>query len=157
MVTGRFFVMRWIGLASCLICTWVNADLLIDTPLTFGRMAISDNNQVSSTTLTRNGNQSYTGRILVIEKGTPGAYTLTGLPAFTTLSLTPSLPAYSALTIPGSAQFVITALDYPSTVKADINGDAQFTLGGTLSTSGNGQPYLGPADYQIMLNIDISY
>ncbi|MBT1065217.1 DUF4402 domain-containing protein [Bowmanella sp. Y26] len=148
---------RWVGLASCLICTLANADLLIDTPFTFGRLAISDNSQVSSTTLARNGNQSYTGRLLVIEKGTPGTYTLTELPPFTSFSLTPSLPAYSSVAIPGSAQFVITALDIPPTVKADINGDAQFTIGGTLTTSGNGQPYLGPADYQIMLDIEISY
>ncbi|GAB2915779.1 DUF4402 domain-containing protein [Rheinheimera gaetbuli] len=136
----------------------VSADLNIDSPLSFGEIAILNNNTVSTTTITRQGAQISTNQIYIIRSGTPGVYTLSGLPLFTNVSLSVDLPAYSAMPYPGTAQFQINAVDIPNTLNTGNTGTAQFRMGATLSTSGNpAQSYFSGADYTLFLNVNIVY
>lgn len=135
----------------------VSAEFLIDSHFYFGKIAITNNSSVSSVQISRTGRSIATGNIYILEAGQPGVYSLTELPPFTVVSLSASLPAFSQSTLPGTQQFSISAVDMPDTVNTDADGTMQFMVGGVLQTSGAGGTYLGPADYQIMLDIDISY
>lgn len=134
------------------------AEFNIDSPLSFGEIAIRHNNSVSTTTITRNGMQTSTNQIYIIRPGTPGVYTLNSMPTFTTINLSVDLPAYSAMAYPGSAQFVINAVDIPSSINTGSSGLVQFRVGATLSTSGNpAENYYSGADYNIYLNLQLVY
>jgi Domain of unknown function (DUF4402) len=134
------------------------ADFIIDNPLTFGEIAIRSNASVSTVTVYRNGAYKSTNHIFILKPGSPGVFTLTGLTPFANLNISADLPATSAMPFPNTAQFSITAVDMPSSLNTGANGTAQFTLGGTLSTSGNpAQNYYSGAAYTVYLNINLNY
>lgn len=133
------------------------ADLIIEQHFYFGKIAIPDNNSVSTVTIPVTGTPTSTSKILIIEPGHPGVYTLTEFSPYTTISLSADIPAYSNSPIPGTQQFIITALDIPTSIKTDSTGSVQFKIGGTLSTSGLGGTYQGPASYSININIDLNF
>lgn len=147
----------WVAiLGFCTAQCW--AELTVDSPLDFGDIAIRGNNSVSSLIIGRNGSTVSTGDIYIIQPGSPGVYTLSNLPPYSTVQLTVDLPAYSAMPYPNTAQFVVTAVDIPSSLNLDPSGSGQFKLGATLNTSGNpAQNYYSGADYLIYLNINIDY
>lgn len=134
------------------------ADFTIDNPLYFGEIAIRSNNVVSTTTVYRNGAQQSTNHIFIIKPGSPGVFTLSGMPPYRNINLSADFPATSAMTYPQTAQFSITAVDIPSSINTGPSGSVQFKMGGTLSTSGNpAQNYYSGADYQIYLNLNLDY
>jgi hypothetical protein len=133
------------------------ADFLIDRSFSFGKIAVTNNNTVSSVQMSRSGRVAATGHIYILEIGQPGVYTLTDLPPFSVVSVTTNLPAYSSSTIPGTQQFTISSLDISDTLNVNESGTVQFEMGGVLQTSGAGGTYVGPAAYEILLNIDINY
>ncbi len=136
----------------------VMADLTVDSPLNFGEIAILSNNSVSTVTVQRNGAFQSTNQILIIKAGTPGVFTISGLPPYTTVNLSVDLPASSAMNFPQTAQFTITAVDIPSAVNLGTTGSAQFKMGATLSTSGNpANQYYSGAEYLIFLNLNLDY
>lgn len=134
------------------------ADLIVDNPLSFGEIAITGNASVSTLTITRSGGALSTNNIYIIRPGSPGVYTLSNLPPYVVANLSVDLPAYSAMTYPNTAQFTMTAIDLPASVNVNAAGSAQFKMGGTLSTSGEGtKNYYSGADYFIYLNLNIIY
>lgn len=133
------------------------AELLTDSDLSFGRIAVTSNATVSSVQMSRSGRSSATGSIYILEAGSPGVYSLTDLPPYSVINLTADVPAYSSSTIAGTQQFILRAVDMPSSAPAGASGVAQFTIGGVLETSGAGGTYIGPAPYTIVLAINISY
>ncbi|QBL09936.1 DUF4402 domain-containing protein [Rheinheimera sp. D18] len=144
--------------ACCLLSQPTWAAFLIDSPLSFGEIAIRNNNSVSSTTITRNGKQTSTNQIYVIKPGTPGVYTLNGMAAYTLVNLSVNLPAWSAMPYPSTAQFEISAVDIPSVVNVNSSGAVQFRIGATLRTSGNPVfNYVSNATYVVYLNLNLDY
>lgn len=136
----------------------VSAELLIDTPLSFGEISIRGNDSVSTVSITRNGIQKSTNQIYVLKAGSPGVFTISGLPAYTTVHLSVDLPAASVMMYPGTAQFEMTAVDMPSSVNLGPTGSTQFKIGGTLQTSGNpAENYYSGATYTIYLNLNLDY
>jgi hypothetical protein len=134
------------------------ADFIIDSPLNFGEIAIRSNASVSTLTVYRNGASQSTNHIFIIKQGSPGVFTLNGLPPYTTVNLSVDLPAISATPYPDTAQFSLTAVDIPASINMGATGSAQFKLGGTLSTSGNpANNYYSGAVYTVYLNINIDY
>lgn len=145
-------------LLSLLVSLPSAADFIIDSPINFGEIAIRNNTSVSTLTIHRNGAFQSTNHIFIIEPGSPGVFTLNGLPPFTNVNLTADLPVSSTSPIPDTAQFTITAVDMPSSINMGPTGSAQFKVGGTLSTSGNpAKNYFSGAEYLIFLNINIDY
>lgn len=140
-----------------LFCAPLAAELHIDTPLSFGEIAIRNNNTVSTVSISRNGNQTSTSQIFIVKPGTPGVYTLSGMPPYTTINLSAQVPILSAATFPG-ARFSITAIDMPASVRTDATGSAQFRMGATLSTSGNpAEHYQSVASYLLFIDLDLAY
>jgi hypothetical protein len=135
----------------------IYADLLTESPFNFGKIAVLSNASISSVQMSRTGRAAATGSIHILEIGQPGVYTLSGFPPYSIVRMTAQVPAFSASPIPGTQQFNISAVDMQDTVNIDASGTAQFKLGGVLQTSGVGGTYIGPATYQIMLDINIIY
>ena len=134
------------------------AEFTIDNPLSFGEIAITGNTSVSTVTITRSGGALSTNNIFIIRPGSPGVYTLSNFQPYIVANLSVDLPAYSAMTYPNTAQFTMTAVDMPASVNLNAAGSAQFKIGGTLSTSGEGtKNYYSGADYFIYLNLNIIY
>ncbi len=134
------------------------ADFIIDRPLDFGEIAVRSNTLVSTVSVYRNGSTQSTNHIFIIKPGSPGAFTLTDFPPYTTVNLSVDLPATSSMAYPQTAQFSLTSVDIPSAINLGANGRGQFTLGGTLSTSGNpANNYYSGASYTIYLNINLDY
>lgn len=126
------FLFLWLMLVNA------QAELLIESELNFGRIAVTSNDAISSVQISRNGRSRSTNHIHILKKGTPGVYTFTDLPPYTVVSLNADVPAYSASTMPGSQQFILRAVDMPSSIKSNAAGTAQFSVGGILETSGLG-------------------
>lgn len=146
-----------LALCSIILPHETYAALITDSDLSFGTIAITSNTSVSSVQLSRTGQATATGTLIILKLGQPGVYTLTELPPWVLVSLSANVPAFSFSTIPGTQQFTISAVDIPDTQTADESGTIQFKVGGVLQTSGVGGTYLGPATYQILLDIDISF
>lgn len=152
--------MKHSSLAFLLLCysTSSTADLIIDSPLNFGEIVVRSNASVSTLTVNRNGSSQSTNHILIIRAGSPGVFTLSGLPPYTQVGLSVDVPASSAMNYPQTAQFTITNVDLPSSINLGPSGSAQFKMGATLTTSGNpANQYYSGADYLIFLNLNIDY
>lgn len=151
------FLNRVIGLLFLLSSHSAFSELLTDSNLSFGRIAVTSNTAVSSVQMSRSGRASATNFIYILDIGTPGVYTLTDLSPYTVINLTANVPAYSASPIPDTQQLILTAVDMPASIKVGPAGNAQFTVGGVLETTGTGGSYVGPATYTIDLPINITY
>lgn len=132
-------------------------DITVTQQLSFGKIAITSNASVSTTTVRRNGSQQSTNKILVVQSGEPAILQLSNFPIYTTMNLSANTPVSSAMGYGGTEQFTITALDMPASVKTDLAGQATLIIGGTLATSGLGGVYYNEAVYNIYLEIEFSY
>ncbi len=130
------------------------ADSTEITPLSFGRFVVADNTSVSTLTIYHTGRtQRSTNNIYPIEFGTAGEYQLFNFPAFTPLDIAITGTTISA---PGPTErFTIGNFTFDD-VTTDANGEAIIIVGATISTSGNGTPYVS-AEYDSIYNIVISY
>jgi len=128
-----------------------------EIPLNFGEMVITSNASVSSTTLARNGAVTNSGSIFLITEGTPGEYTISDTTPYVALNLSITLPVDSSSTFPGTEQLRLSAVDIPAVVTPDGSGSVTFRIGGTIQTSGNGGPYLNPATYPFIIDLEVTY
>jgi hypothetical protein len=126
-------------------------------PLSFGKIAIASNSSVSTTTVRRNGSQSSTHKIFIVQKGQPASIQLADFPIFTTIHLSAITPVTSSMPYGGSEQFTLTALDMPESIKTDNSGRANFYIGGTIATSGMGGSYFNGASYDLYIDLELSY
>lgn len=133
------------------------ADIVVEQPLDFGKIAISSNSSVSTTTIRRNGTQSSTNKIFIVDPGQPAMLTLSNFPIYVTLNVSANTPVSSAMMYPGTEQFTVTSLDAPAQVKMDSSGMGSVLIGGTLATSGLGGIYYSNAAYNIYIDIEFAY
>lgn len=124
--------------------------------LHFGKIAISSNSQISTTSISRTGLQTFAHKIRVLEQGAPGIVMLENLPPYSTLTLSSITPVQSSHP-PGSAFFILQSLDHPAQLRTNGAGVATLQYGGTLSTSGLGGVYLGPASYRFTVHFEVAY
>jgi len=105
-------------------------------------VAITSNGVPSAVTLSPQGSVVYGDAFVPVAAATPGRYRLTGCPAATEISVSMSAsPLGLSSGAPGEALTVSTAVTQPLTLLTDQNGEAEFDLGATLTTSGSGQLY----------------
>jgi hypothetical protein len=133
------------------------SNVLVSQPLNFGKIAITSNATASTTSLRRNGSQTSTNKILIVEKGMPAILQLSNFPIYATISLSAVTPVSSSMPYAGSEQFTITALDMPASLNVNGLGEATLQVGGTLATSGLGGGYYNDAVYHIYIDIEFSY
>ncbi len=134
-----------------------SADIVVEQPLNFGKIAISSNNSVSTTTIRRNGTQTSTNKIFVVDAGEPALLSFSNFPTYITLNISANTPVSSAMMYPGTEQFTLTSLDVPAQVKMDSSGMGTLLIGGTLATSGLGGVYYNNAAYNIYIDIEFAY
>lgn len=144
-------------LSLLIFSTYLKADIVVEQPLNFGKIAISSNSFVSTTTLRRNGSQSSTDKIYVVEKGSPAILSFSNFSPFITLSIDENTPVSSSMAYPGTQQFTVTTLDIPPQVKMDSSGMGSLLFGGTLATSGLGGTYYADVPYVIYIDLEFSY
>jgi hypothetical protein len=110
--------------------------------LDFGVLAITDNSAPSSVVLSPAGSAAYGTGYVFVAAATPGRYRLTGYPAYTDMTVSMAAPAFGlASGVPGETLSVSAAVTRPLVLHTDQNGQVEFDLGATLTTSGSGQPY----------------
>lgn len=124
-------------------------------PLNFGTLAIAANTSVSRFTYPRTGNGiSIEGQFVLIARGTPGRYSLSGFPGYTALSI--SLSTATLMTGFSGIPEQLTADNYDfAEITTDALGEAELSLGGRLGTSGTGGRYLdGPYTGTTVLRVE---
>lgn len=157
MASYKALVCRAVAL-FCGLLSWVTtANVSVVEPLHFGKIAITSNSSVSTTTVRRNGSQLSTNKILIVQQGAPAILQLSNFPIYTTITLSAITPVSSGMPYSGSEQFTLTALDMPATIQVDGLGEATLLIGGTLATSGLGGMYYNDAVYHIYVDIEFSY
>jgi hypothetical protein len=145
-------------LMSCLLSQVINAAVLTVDDLSFGTIAVVNNNSPSEISISSSGTSTITNHIRIILPGHRGEYVLSSYPAFTKLFTTVSVvAAQTTSTAPGSEQFTLVSVETPVSVTTDINGTATVFVGGTLRTSGNtgGQYY--DTLYTASLELSVNY
>lgn len=110
--------------------------------LNFGVLAVTANATPSAVTLSPQGSAAYGAAFIFIAATTPGRYRLTGYPAFTDISVSMAAsPVSLASGGPGETLTLSTATTQPLTLRTDVNGQVEFDLGATLTTSGSSLLY----------------
>lgn len=157
MTSYKIFVCRAL-LLCCSLLPWIaSSNVSVVEPLQFGKIAITSNSSVSTTTVRRNGSQLSTNKILIVQQGAPAILQLSNFPIYTTVNLSAITPVSSGMPYSGSEQFTLTALDMPASIQVNGLGEATLVVGGTLATSGLGGIYYNDAVYHIYVDIEFSY
>ncbi|MBU1619226.1 MAG: DUF4402 domain-containing protein [Gammaproteobacteria bacterium] len=130
----------FIACIALFFSTNLYANLIVHRELSFGSIVVRGNDVVSSVVIPRVGAPYATNKIIILEKGHPGEYTLTGFLPSTPVQLMTNLPAL--LGQAGvSAQFHVTSADLPVNTAANGLGELHLKVGGVLQTSGNSMSY----------------
>ncbi|WP_396621832.1 DUF4402 domain-containing protein [Marinobacter sp. W-8] len=122
--------------------------------LSFGTVAITGNNSISTLELPRSGrNLVITGNLIAVENGEPGRYRLTGFPPNTSVDIEVDSASMTAGGTGIPEPITVHNFDIASVFTNDL-GEAEFQLGASFSTSGNGgdyqdAPYSGGAQMRL--------
>lgn len=128
-------------------------------PFQFGVLAIPDNSTVSEVELLRSGrNPVVRGSIIIVSIGSSGRYLLSGLPRDTPIEVSAVDVELKYDGVGVSETFQVGQYDAADVV-TNSQGEAEIQLGGTLRTSGNGNPYedgLYSGSFQLQLTYWVS-
>lgn len=121
-----------------LMANSAEAFVLTETqPMRFGRFMVINNMSPISVTMDVNGNISSNGGDFLVFKDTqPGAYYVTGAPAFATTTITVA-PDPVDITIVNNRYFRVSSFTV-SNGTTDASGNLAFTVGATIQTDGAG-------------------
>jgi hypothetical protein len=125
--------------------------------LDFGIVAVKTNTVPTAITLSPQGTSAYGSGFVFIGAARPGRYRLTGYPAFTDISVSMTAhPVSLSGGAPSETLTVSTASSRPLTLHTDQNGQVDFDLGATLTTSGSGIAYVD-GTYQSRPTLTLSF
>lgn len=144
-------------LTSTSIPLW--AAVITENALSFGQVVIVDNSVVSTVTIDlSDGKTRTTKKMLVLVPGHLGEFTLLSFQPYTEVDISVSFLSAESASVVGSAeQFTLTNLTTEPKVTIDEHGIATIYVGGTLSTSGNGNNGYTNTSYLGSFNLVISY
>ncbi|MCP4320539.1 MAG: DUF4402 domain-containing protein [Alteromonadales bacterium] len=126
--------------------------------LSFGTIAILDNNTSSDITIHTNGKTTITNHIRIIDAGKPGYFILSSFPGYTQLFTTANiLVAKTSSNPPTSEQFTLINLTTAPSVYTNGTGIAEVYIGGTFRTSGSGTGQYYDTLYTASIELSISY
>ncbi|MEH6711191.1 MAG: DUF4402 domain-containing protein [Paraglaciecola polaris] len=138
------------------LCSTVEAEVIVDEPLSFGTFAIINNSSVSTISISTNDRASRTRDIQILYIGQAARLRLVNYPPFTRLFISPVLPQQSTVFVGTTEQFTLSQVDMPDSIITDSLGEASLRVGGTLETSGNGGSYIDTT-YNLTLMLTINY
>lgn len=122
--------------------------------LNFGTLAITGNNSISTLEFPRSGrNLVVSGNLIVVENGEPGRYLLTGFPPNTGIEVEIDIASMTAGGTGVPEPITVHDFDIVNVFTNEL-GEAEFQLGASFSTSGNGgeyqdAPYAGGAQMRL--------
>ena len=149
--------------AKCLTLFWFSTPCLgvhfiVEQPLNFGVVSISDNSIKSSLTITELGNVSSTHALWRITPGEPGRYRFSGFAPFTRVNFSHLISQPLVHMGNGRGEtFELKTLLMGSTQVADQYGELVVPVGGVIESTGNNNPNYQDGDYQTRFSITISY
>lgn len=146
---------RSILLLSAFFSTTLFAQVTVLEPLNFGTIVVVKNIPGSSITLLPNGTSSATN-IHLMQSGHPAELLIEGYGARVQLNIS-DMGVYSPLErVNGRNKFTLNNIIYAPSIITNAYGMGILKVGGQLSTSGNGQPYLDDS-YSTTIELTISY
>lgn len=133
------------------------ADVTIVEPLSFGKIAISDNSIVSTLAISRNNTIQSSNNIHVIIPGEAAEILVDNIGANIALNINATVTNDFAHELGlGGAAFTLNSLDYQPTIITDSFGRKVFRLGASLQTSGLGGSYID-GNHSATITLDITY
>jgi len=127
-------------------------------PLSFGTVAVLDNDSVGSIAIDYLGNTRISTNFAVIELPEAGIFRLVGYPANSTLFVTGSIiQAQTSSPQVSPEQFELVSVDTPISVNIENDGTAEFGVGGELVTSGSTNETFGNQEYTARLLITVNF
>ncbi|MBR0565932.1 DUF4402 domain-containing protein [Azoarcus sp. L1K30] len=137
-------------------CAWADPALDVIEGLDFGTFALRSNSAVSALRLSASSKVTSSGDIIPVGGAIAGNYHLRGFPASVVLSfeLDNTLMSEGGFGLP--EHFQISTYEVPSSLVTNAAGEADFSIGARLQSSGSGAPY-GDAPYSGSTQLRIRY
>jgi len=128
--------------------------------LSFGTIALKDNNASYVMNIAFSGQISADPAFVIIDAGHPGLWELNGFPQHTPINVTFIIPdvqtQLAGASDPSTSQFTITQHHtFGPIITTDALGNALFNVGATLTTSGSG--FYKDATYLSHMTVMVSY
>lgn len=150
---------------SCLLICFVSVVnaaeppyIIIEQPLSFGRLAVVQSNNVSSVSIDENGEMTTTKGIYIIELGHSAQFLMVNYVPYTRYEITTFISDTETTTGNiNSNQFTLKTISTPLTVTTDSTGSASFSVGGVLETSGDISKIYYDAVYQARFIISVNH
>ncbi|OCQ18925.1 hypothetical protein A7985_22305 [Pseudoalteromonas luteoviolacea] len=131
--------------------------VLVERPLNFGTILISDHAQVGRVQIRTNGQSTTNGPVHLVSGAQAASIVLSSLPAQTNIAIstniiTPQL-SHSNLAVSG---INLIHLEHVDRVFSDSFGNAQFEVGGTIEIKSSPNQY-PDGTYRVWASIEVSY
>lgn len=144
----------WVPLVSCPVS---NAAVATINELSFGTIAIINNDSTSDISINTSGTITITNQIRVIMPGQRGEYLLSSYPTYTQLFTVVSVvQSQTTSPAPGSEQFTLVEVNTAPSVTTGGSGTATVFVGGTFRTSGAGGQY-NDTLYSASFSLDVNF
>ena len=136
----------------------VLADITEISALSFGTIAVSNNQSSEYVSISHTGTRSNSSGIHVINSAQVGEYALSNYPASQLVFLTATVVQSTTNSqLVSTEQFRLTATSIANSITTDASGNGTFYVGGTLSTSGSGSTLFVDTTYRINYQISVNY
>lgn len=148
---------KFILLVPLLSIPLSNAAVATNNELSFGTIAVINNDSTSDISINTSGTITITNHFRVIIPGQRGEYVLSSYPTFTQLFTTVSVvQSQTTSPAPGSEQFTLVEVNTAPSVSTSGSGTATVFVGGTFRTSGAGGQY-NDTMYSASFNLDVNF
>ena len=152
------FINKAVSLSLLLYVPFSFSGITTIEALSFGTIAVLNNDSTSDITISPANNITITNQIRILVPGTRGEFLLTNYPAHIQVSITANIVAAETVSAtPPSEQFTLINIDTAPSVTTDGTGIANIYVGGTLRTSGSGSGQYFDSTYTATYELDINF
>lgn len=132
-----------------------NGEFLQLSKLDFGEIVLTDNSFSSELRLMPDGTYQVTGNIYVITDPEPAHFSVSNAKKNALLSFSDNTPVF--ISQPDNALFSLKELNYPTNVITDDFGNATFSVGGVLKSSGDDKNINSDSIYNLKYRLRVNY
>lgn len=137
---------------------FANSGLEEIQPLSFGTIVVLSNSQVESYVISKEGNVQLSSNLLQVTPGQRGLYRVFNITPNTNVILsTQILDGEFVSSELNTERFTFTSINTATVYRTDENGEVIIPVGGTLSTSGNGNLVYGNSALTADYLVEVSY
>ena len=132
--------------------------IIKEETLSFGKIAVVSRAVTSSLSIDIDGKITTTKGIYILEVGHPAELIMVNYTPYTQYSISVFIADPETTTgAISSNQFTLTSVTAPLTITTDSEGEASFSVGGTIETSGDTSKTYYDTDYQARYMLTITY